>query len=116
MSHHSGFEIRRRYSPRIPIKAHVIFLVDGHVEEGQIMNLTTPGCLIESGVPVQTGQPLQLELYLSGLKCPLSVTLAIVRWSEGKRFAVEFIGMHQSHQRILKAFLSQHAPDTFMEQ
>ncbi len=75
------------------------------------MDLTIPGCLIESVEGVQTTQALQLEMFLPGFKFPVSVTLGVVRWKKGKHFGVEFIKMHQSQQVILKRFMAQQASD-----
>jgi hypothetical protein len=100
--------MRERYKQRIRLKFPVKFAWNSQVGEGQIVDLTNPGCQIESGVAVKEAQSLHLELYLPEREFPLSVTLAVVRWTKGKRFGVEFIRMHQSQQRILQGFLAQH--------
>jgi len=81
------------------------------VGKGQVLDLTLPGCLIESSVAIEDAQSLQLELFLPGLRFPVSVTLGVVRWTQGKRFGVEFIKMHESQQRILQRFVAQHCAD-----
>src|SRR5687768_6061258 len=103
--------MKSRYTARVRLRFPVRFTSGIQVGEGQVLDLTTPGCLIESSETVTQAQSLQLELYLPGLKCPLSVALAVVRWTKGKRFGVEFIKMHESQQRILKQFLAQHPAD-----
>jgi hypothetical protein len=100
-----------RYKGRIRIKFPVKFTSGSQVGDGQVLDLTSPGCLIESPVTVRETQSLQLELCLPGLEFPLSVPLGVVRWTKGKRFGVEFIKMQESQQVTLKRFLVQHGSD-----
>jgi PilZ domain len=101
-----------RYKPRIRMRFPVTFTSGPHIAEGQVLDLTLPGCLIESSVPVQDAQSLQLELYLPGSSFPLSVALGVVRWTKGRRFGVEFIKMHESQQRILQRFVAEHCAES----
>ena len=80
-----------------------------------MLDLTLPGCLIESSAAIEDGQSLQLELFLPGLNLPVSVTLGVVRWTKGKRFGVEFIKMHESQQRILQRFVVQHCSESLIQ-
>ena len=106
-----NFQMKPRYRQRIRIKFPVMFTTGCQVGEGQILDLTIPGCLIDSPVAVLEGQSLQLELLLPDFKFPLSVMLAVVRWTQGRHFGVEFIKMHESQQRILQQFVVQHCSD-----
>ena len=76
--------------------------------EGWVLDLTIPGCLIESPVSMQKGQSIQLKIHLPGLERPLTVTLGVVRWSNGKQFGVEFIRMGELQDMVLKRFMSQY--------
>lgn len=91
-----------RYSERIPAKGRVLITVGSQITEGNILDLSVPGCLIESSVSVKKGDSLQLKLFLPGLKSSFSVELATVRWTEGFRFGVEFLKMHPDDQRRLE--------------
>lgn len=99
-----------RYKPRVRLRFPVTFTYGARIGKGQVLDLTLPGCLIESADVVEDAQSLQLELFLPGLKFPVSVTLGVVRWTKGKRFGVEFIKMHESQQRVLQQFVAQHCP------
>jgi hypothetical protein len=103
--------MKPRYKPRIRLRFPVTFTSGARVGKGQVLDLTLPGCLTESSVAVEDAQSLQLELFLPGLRFPVSVTLGVVRWTQGKRFGVEFIKMHESQQRILQRFVAQHCAD-----
>jgi hypothetical protein len=103
--------MKPRYRQRIAVKIPVMFTVGAHIGEGRVLNLTIPGCLIESPVTVQKGQSVQLKLHLPGLKRPLAVSLAVVRWTNGKQFGVEFIKMDESQRVLLNRFMAQHLSD-----
>jgi hypothetical protein len=83
----------------------VVVTTGTQVGAGHIVELTIPGCLIESPLAVQKAQPLHLEMFLPGMASPLVVKLAIIRCTEGNRFGAEFIKMHTSQQRILQRFM-----------
>lgn len=101
--------MQQRYRPRIKLRVPVRFACEAGIGQGQIVDLTVPGCLIESPTGVHRGQSLQLEIYVPGFKYPLSVSLGVVRWTKGQRFGVEFIKMHESQQRLLQRFMAQYS-------
>ena len=101
--------MKQRYRPRVGLRVPVRFAGQAEVGQGQILDLTVPGCLIESRTVVGQGDSLQLEIYIPGQRFPLSVSLAVVRWTKGKRFGVEFIKMHYSQQRLLHRFMADHS-------
>jgi hypothetical protein len=103
--------MKPRYRPRIPLKLPVVFTAGAQIGEGRILDLTIPGCLIESPVTVQADQSVQLKIHLPGLKRPLTVGLGVVRWTNGKQFGVEFIRMEESQGVLLRRFMAQHLSD-----
>jgi hypothetical protein len=100
--------MKARYRDRIVLRSPVTFSSGSLIGEGQVLDLTAPGCLIESPVAVSKGQYLQLKLILPVLKSPLSVDLAAVRWTNERRFGVEFIKMDESERRLLDRFMAHH--------
>jgi len=100
-----------RYRPRIGVSCSVVVTTDTQIGAGHIVDLTSPGCLIESPLAVQKAQPLHLDMFLPGIASPLIVTLAVIRWTEGNRFGAEFIKMHTSQQRILQRFMAEHSSE-----
>jgi hypothetical protein len=98
--------MKQRYRPRVGLRVPVRFAGQAEIGQGQILDLTVPGCLIESRTAVDQGDSLQLEIYVPGHRFPLSVSLAVVRWTKGTRFGVEFIKMHESQQLVLKGLLA----------
>ncbi|HKY72579.1 MAG TPA: PilZ domain-containing protein [Nitrospira sp.] len=100
--------MKPRYSDRVSVKCPVIFTLGSMVGEGEVQDLTNPGCMIQSPAHVCKGEYLQLKMYLPELKAPLSVEMGVVRWTNGPRFGVEFIKMSGTDRALLAQFISRH--------
>ena len=61
--------MNNRYSSRTPVKCVVMFSADGVVGEGRVLNLSVPGCLIETSANLKVGQYLHLQLRFSEGPC-----------------------------------------------
>lgn len=103
--------MKRRYRQRIQYKVPVVFTMGAQLGEGHVLDLTIPGCLIESPIRVSKGQSLSLKIFLPGLEAPITVSLGVVRWSNVKQFGVEFIKMENSQGRLLNQFVGKHLSD-----
>ena len=103
--------MKPRYRERVQLKIPVIFTMGAQIGEGRVLDLTVPGCLIESPVTVHKGQSVQLKMFLPGLKRPFTVGLGVIRWTEGKKFGVEFIRMEEPERLLLNRFMAQHLSD-----
>jgi PilZ domain-containing protein len=104
--------MKPRYRDRIPLKCPVTFTTGSQTGEGRVLDVTSPGCLIQSaGIAVVKGQSLQLKMSLPGHKVPLMVALGVVRWTIGNQFGVEFIKMDEANRLILNRFMAQHLRD-----
>src|SRR5262249_28913742 len=96
----------RRYSERIEVNCRSIFTMGSMVGEGEVLDLSNPGCLIESTALVNKGESMHLKIFLRGPKAPLTIDLAVVRWTNGSRFGVEFIKMSEVDRAQLTSFLA----------
>jgi PilZ domain len=85
--------MKPRYYPRAVVQASAVFIVGGFTGEGQVLNLTVPGCLIDSPLSPKKGDSLTLRLGLPQVGATFRVALGVVRWVQGSRFGVEFIEM-----------------------
>ena len=104
--------MKPRYKGRLRLQGQVVFTNGAQTGEGRLVDLTSPGCLIESaGIAVPKGQSLQLTISLHGHTQPLKVALAVVRWMNGNQFGVEFIKMEESHRLALNQIMARHVPD-----
>jgi hypothetical protein len=93
-----------RYRDRKPASAKVTLSAGPRVGEGHVLDLTNPGCLLQTAVPLERGQAVQLVIYLEVLR-PMRITLGIVRWVSGKTVGIEFIRMSAQDQARLRAFI-----------
>jgi len=85
--------IKIRYCPRVFSSFPVVFTSESCVGEGTVVNVSVPGCAIQSRRRVQAGSYLEMRMLVPDTASPLHIGLAKVRWSEGRRFGVEFIRM-----------------------
>ena len=111
--------MQNRYSQRVPMDCSVMFAGDDFVGEGRILDLSLPGCLLESPKKMTAGEYLQLRLFLPDHQAPLHVSLAAVRWAEGTKLGIEFIRTSEDEQRRLEQFVrrkpSYSGPSTWSE-
>ena len=84
-----------RSSERIALHCSIVLASGIQVGEGQVLNMSGRGCLVESSVPVKVGDNLQLRLSLPEPEPSMRVSQAAVCWAQGLRFGVEFIGMEE---------------------
>ena len=101
-----GKSMKPRYQERIPVHSPVLFTIGSRVGEGVVLNLTLPGCLIQSPMGLKQGEYLQLKMFMPGMRFLFSVALAAVRWNKGSHFGVEFIKMSERDSEILSQFIS----------
>lgn len=87
--------MKPRYCSRAVVRGSAVFTVDGLIGEGQVLDLTVPGCLIDSPFSPKKGDSLELCLDLPELGAMFRVARGVVRWMQGSRFGVEFIEMEQ---------------------
>lgn len=66
-----------------------------------MLDLTVPGCLLQTAMPLERGQDVQLLIFLEGSR-HMRVTLGIVRWVSGKTAGIEFIRMSAGDQERLR--------------
>ena len=97
--------MQARYSQRIEIECAAMFAGDRAIGEGRVLDLSLPGCLLESSEKIFEGEYVQLRLFLPDTQTPLQVSLAAARWVDGTRAGLEFICTTQDQQRRLEHFV-----------
>ncbi len=98
--------MEQRKAPRFPVQFILGFLGQYSVGAGTVSNLSTAGCMVGSDLVVLAGWSLKLRLYLPDQDAPLVVDQAVVRWSRGLEFGVEFLAMQLKEQERLHRFVS----------
>ena len=61
-------------------------------------DLSKTGCRVESDTQPPKGTELKLDLFLSDYSWPMKIDRAVVRWTRGRTFGIEFVNM-QAAQR-----------------
>ena len=95
-----------RSSERIPLQCSIVLASGIQVGEGQVLNMSDRGCLVESSVLVKAGDYLQLRFSLHESEPSMRVSRATVCWAQGLRFGVEFIGMEEKDRARLNHFVT----------
>ncbi|MCE3222869.1 MAG: hypothetical protein K0S58_1049 [Nitrospira sp.] len=94
-----------RYSRRVMVECSAMFAGESVVAEGRVLDLSLPGCLLESREKMSAGEYVKLRLFLPDDQAPLQVPLAAVRWVQGVRIGLEFIRTSEREQRRLDRFV-----------
>lgn len=89
---------------RIPVSCPVIFQTDWYMDEGEILNLSLPGCAIESSRCLIHDEYVRLQVLLPDNM--LRIEVAKVRWSDGKRFGLEFLKLPEAHKERLMGLVT----------
>lgn len=83
--------MEQRKNFRFPVKFRSSFSSIGLVGgEGSIVDLSIRGCRIESSIDVQPGASLDIRMKVIENEPPIHIQAAIVRWSRGGEFGLEF--------------------------
>ena len=96
--------ITTRYSDRKKTACKVTLSSGNRVGEGLVLDVTVPGCQIETGVSLEPGQNVQLRVFLDP-KRPMRIDLGVVRWANNGKAGIEFIRMAQEDQVRLRFFV-----------
>lgn len=99
----------RRY-PRYPVQLPISFTGD-HDGDGMVTNISLGGCHVEKAdVAVLNKAFLTLHVYLSFNEPPMKIDAAVVRWSSGQDFGLEFVQVGSPEQERLTQYIGQLAP------
>lgn len=88
----------KRYGPRVELTCKVVLAGDRSRYEGRVLDVSLPGCLIECVHALHVGDYVQLRLFFPDQARPMDVSLAAVRWIDGKKIGVEFIRSSKDDQ------------------
>jgi hypothetical protein len=96
--------MKKRYSPRKATRCKVTLSSGHRVGDGSMLDLTVPGCQIETGFPLEPGQSIQLRVHLDP-KRPMRIDLGVVRWTKDNKAGIEFIRMAGDDQLRLRFYV-----------
>jgi hypothetical protein len=92
--------VDRREHVRVPVRLQLAFSGGRIRGEGQVLNLSVGGCMIETDVTVHPQDIYHLELFPSKDQPPLELS-AIVRSINGRRVGLKFLASAREHPRLL---------------
>jgi PilZ domain-containing protein len=92
---------QRKYV-RYPVEYTGSFSGDTISAQGVILDLSSVGCKARSTVAVEKGAFVGVLIDVPRYATPLQVALAVVRWSHGREFGLEFIQMQPDDQQRLR--------------
>ncbi|GMV51084.1 MAG: hypothetical protein NBKEAIPA_01953 [Nitrospirae bacterium] len=100
-------EMDLRSSTRVAVTYPVRVSGDSTSGRGTLINLSVPGCAIETDLPVRAGDYLQLQVMMPDQATPLTVGLAKVRWATERKAGVEFIRVRRDDQSRIQRLIGQ---------
>jgi len=103
--------MERRKHPRFKVDLPVRFSKEHWSAQGRVIDISLGGCRVNSKAAVFTGDCLSMEISLPDSQPELTVELAVVRWSIGQQFGVEFVRMWPDEQSRLDQFAQRLAAD-----
>jgi c-di-GMP-binding flagellar brake protein YcgR len=95
---------RRKYS-RFHVELQCSFVGDQYTGEGTVLDLSMEGCRMRCDTSLLKGAYVELFINLLGQIPPLPVGLAVIRWSTGTEFGLEFIRIADRHQVRLRRYV-----------
>ena len=104
-----------RKHPRFAVQLPVSFSTEEVDADGTVYNLSLGGCRVESDHPMQGGEYVALRLRVSYDESPISVQVAVVRWSAGGDFGLEFLVIAEEERAIRNAVIGvlvEHLPQS----
>ena len=69
-----------------------------------MLDLTVPGCQLETALVLERRQPVQLRVYLDNQR-PMRIDLGVVRWAQDGKAGIEFIRMAGDDQLRLRFYV-----------
>ena len=97
--------MNRRKHVRFHVELRCSFSGDQFDGEGTVLDLSMEGCRVRSDTPVLNGVYMEVFITLLGQIPPLPIELAVVRWSSGSVFGLEFIRITDRHQARLRRYV-----------
>lgn len=94
-----------RSSLRFHVHCPVVLTAQDLRARGTVFNLSVWGCAVASTSRVPSGSRLVLHLVIPHQPTPLPVELARVRWTNGRKFGLEFLNMPRETRAQLRQFL-----------
>jgi hypothetical protein len=97
--------MEKRRHPRYAVEYPGSFLGNGINTQGMIRNLSTAGCRGSCQGLIRQEALLRVVIDVPRYLAPIQVDKAIVRWSIGNAFGLEFVGISFDDQQRLEELI-----------
>lgn len=84
---------------RVPVCYPVVFQTDWYMDEGEVLNLSVPGCAIKSSRCLIPDEYVRVQVLLP--HHAVRVEVAKVRWADRNLFGLEFLKMPEADKERL---------------
>ncbi len=98
--------MKQSKDPRVPVHWPMVFLGAHTAGRGTATNLSMRGCAVESHTRLPTGSRLEICALFPEDHCQVVLDGAVVRWSSGGKFGLEFLRIRPAEQTRLRRFVS----------
>ncbi len=95
----------KRRHPRYAVEYAGSFLGNGINSQGMILNLSTSGCRGSCEGVIRRDALLRVVIDIPRLLSPIQIDRAIIRWSSGNEFGLEFVGISFDDQQRLQGLI-----------
>ena len=97
--------MEQRKHTRYRVDYAASFSRNGITGYGLIFDLSSAGCHARTNITVSKGEFVGALIDVTRYTTPLQVALAVVRWSHGQEFGLEFTRMEPNHQQQLRELI-----------
>lgn len=87
------------------------FFTDGQYLEGEgtVLDISKSGCRVLCPCDLKEGTTVEVWLFMPNYEWPLRIERALVRWTEGEEFGLQFLTLRPAQRERLRHFLRQHS-------
>lgn len=96
--------MNQRKSSRYHVELRCTFVGDRYSGKGTVLDLSMEGCRLRCDMSFLKGAYIELFVALLGQIPPLPIELAVIRWSAGPLFGLEFIRIANGHHARLRHY------------
>ncbi len=99
--------MERRRHRRVPAQVKSLLRANSHEVEGEILDLSLGGALVESSLEVQPGKQIAVKLIVPGDDTPILIEQARVQWTVDRTFGVRFVDVRQQEMDELEQLIDE---------
>lgn len=99
--------LMERKTPRFHTQVRIFFTAGASEGEGVVLDMSKGGCRVQCETDIAPGAEIEAQIYFPDYEWPLKIQRAVVRWTNGDVFGVEFLDMLPAQKSRLRAMVVQ---------